>query len=235
MKQQPKDMNTTALAFLGDAVYEVYARKYVMDKGEIRADKLHRSAIKYVCADGQAKAVKSLMNDFLTEEEVKAFVEYQPIGSRELEIAHDLFVVQLYTGLSYSDLMRFDFSAYRMVDGAWIAVDARVKTGVPFVGHLLPPVVAVLDKYGGTLPRMCNQRYNRCLKVLGPAVGIRLTLHSHLARHTFATMMLRAGAKIENVSRMLGHTNITQTQHYAKVLAQSVHEDFELLARRLNN
>jgi integrase len=173
--------------------------------------------------------------EYLTEEEVKAFVDYQPIGSRELEIAHDLFVVQLYTGLSYSDLMRFDFSNYRMVDGAWIAVDARVKTGVPFVGHLLSPVVAVLDKYGGTLPRMCNQRYNRCLKVLGPAVGIRLTLHSHLARHTFATMMLRAGAKIENVSRILGHTNITQTQHYAKVLAQSVHEDFELFARRLNN
>ena len=173
--------------------------------------------------------------EYLTEEEVKAFVDYQPVGSRELEIAHDLFVVQLYTGLSYSDLMRFDFSAYRLVDGAWIAVDSRVKTGVPFVGHLLPPVVAVLDKYGGMLPRMCNQRYNRCLKVLGPAVGIRLTLHSHLARHTFATMMLRAGAKIENVSRMLGHTNITQTQHYAKVLAQSVHEDFELLARRLNN
>ncbi|MBQ8938198.1 MAG: tyrosine-type recombinase/integrase [Bacteroidaceae bacterium] len=173
--------------------------------------------------------------EYLTEEEVKAFVDYQPVGSMELEIAHDLFVVQLYTGLSYSDLMRFNFSAYKMVDGAWIAVDARVKTGVPFVGHLLPPVVAVLNKYGGTLPRMCNQRYNRCLKVLGPAVGIRLTLHSHLARHTFATMMLRAGAKIENVSRMLGHTNITQTQHYAKVLAQSVHEDFELLARRLNN
>lgn len=173
--------------------------------------------------------------EYLTEEEVKAFVDYKPIGSRELEIAHDLFVVQLYTGLSYSDLMRFDFSNYRMVDGAWIAVDARVKTGVPFVGHLLPPVVAVLDKYGGALPKMCNQRYNRCLKVLGPAVGIRLTLHSHLARHTFATMMLRAGAKIENVSRMLGHTNITQTQHYAKVLAQSVHEDFELFARRLNN
>ena len=42
-----------------------------MDQGEIRADRLHRSGVKYGCADGQAKAVKSLMNDFLTEEEVK--------------------------------------------------------------------------------------------------------------------------------------------------------------------
>ncbi|MBR5315283.1 MAG: Mini-ribonuclease 3 [Firmicutes bacterium] len=71
MNIKPKDMNTTALAFLGDAVYEVYARKHVMETGEMRADKLHRMAVKYVCADGQAKAVKSMINDFLTEEEIR--------------------------------------------------------------------------------------------------------------------------------------------------------------------
>lgn len=71
MKQlNPKEINTTALAFLGDAVYEIYARKYVMDSGQKNADRLHKEAIKYVCADGQAKAVKSLLKDFLSEEEV---------------------------------------------------------------------------------------------------------------------------------------------------------------------
>ncbi len=70
MKQlNPREINTTALAFLGDAVYEIYARKYVMDSGQQNADRLHKEAIKYVCADGQAKAVKSLLKDFLTEEE----------------------------------------------------------------------------------------------------------------------------------------------------------------------
>jgi site-specific recombinase XerD len=63
--------------------------------------------------------------------------------------------------------------------------------------------------------------------------GIKVRMHSHLARHTFATYMLRNGAKIENVSRMLGHTNITQTQRYAKVLAQSVHEDFDRVAKKI--
>ena len=66
----PREINTTALAFLGDAVYEIYARKYVMDSGQQNADRLHKAAIKYVCAAGQAKAVKSLMADFLSEEEV---------------------------------------------------------------------------------------------------------------------------------------------------------------------
>ena len=47
--------------------------------------------------------------------------------------------------------------------------------------------------------------------------------------------MLRNGVKIENVSRMLGHTNITQTQRYAKVLAESVHEDFDRVEKLLIN
>ena len=70
-KLNPKEINTTALAFLGDAVYEVYVRKYVMETGQQNADMLHKMAVKYVCANGQAKAVKSMMNDFLTEEEIK--------------------------------------------------------------------------------------------------------------------------------------------------------------------
>lgn len=70
----PREINTTALAFIGDAVYEVFIRKYVMERGPHNADMLHRKAVFYVRAEGQAKAVKSLMRDFLTEEEI-AFVK----------------------------------------------------------------------------------------------------------------------------------------------------------------
>ena len=70
------------------------------------------------------------------------------------------------------------------------------------------------------------------LKAIGMVIGIE-RLHSHMGRHTFATWMLSNGSKIENVSRMLGHTNITQTQRYAKVLAQSVHDDFDMIAEKL--
>lgn len=69
-KPNPRELNIAALAFLGDAVYEVYARNYVVETKKADADILHRSAVRYVCAAGQAKAVKSMMRDFLTEEEV---------------------------------------------------------------------------------------------------------------------------------------------------------------------
>lgn len=70
----PREINTTALAFIGDAVYEVFIRKYVMERGPHNADMLHRKAVFYVRAEGQAKAIKSLIRDFLTEEEI-AFVK----------------------------------------------------------------------------------------------------------------------------------------------------------------
>jgi site-specific recombinase XerD len=77
-------------------------------------------------------------------------------------------------------------------------------------------------------------QYNQSLKVIQQALGIRTRLHSHLARHTFATRALALGVKIENVSAMLGHTNITQTQRYAKVLAKSVHDDFAMMEEKLS-
>ena len=103
------------------------------------------------------------------------------------------------------------------------------KTGVPYVSMLLPPAVEVLERNGWQVPKMNNQRYNQMLKAIGMVIGIE-KLHSHMGRHTFGTWMLSKGAKIENVSRMMGHSNITQTQRYAKVLAKDVYDDFEKIA-----
>ena len=150
-----------------------------------------------------------------------------------LDIAHDLFVFQMYTGLSFSDAQAFDISDYKWDGKRWVNNGERIKTGVPYVSSILPPALRVLEKYDMRVPRINNADYNHQLKALGLLAGIKTRLHSHLARHTFATYMLRNGAKIENVSRMLGHTNITQTQRYAKVIAQSVHDDYDMIAEKL--
>lgn len=171
--------------------------------------------------------------DYLTDEEIQNFCNINPAVGSQMALAHDLFIFQLYTGLSYSDTQKFDIKEYKNIKGKWQSVGERIKTGVPYVSQLLPPAVEILKKYGWETPKIDNAKYNLCLKALGMVAGISTPLHSHLARHTFATMMLRYGAKIENVSRMLGHTNIKQTQRYAKVLAQSVHEDFDLVSKKI--
>jgi integrase len=173
--------------------------------------------------------------EYLTEDEIAAIESLRPLDGTQMAMARDLFVFQMYTGLSYSDAQAFDIRDYKKVDGKWVNVGERIKTGVSYVSVLLPQAVEVLERYGMQVPKINNIQYNASLKVIQQALGIRTKLHSHLARHTFATRALRLGAKIENVSRMLGHTNITQTQRYAKVLAQSVHDDFELINEKLNN
>ncbi len=166
---------------------------------------------------------------------VKESVEYltEAMKGTQVAMARDLFVFQLYTGLSYSDAQAFDISEYKNVNGRWINTGERIKTGVPYVSQLLPQAVEVLERYNWQVPQINNMQYNASLKDIQKALGIRTRLHSHLARHTFATRMLAMGVKIENVSRMLGHSNITMTQRYAKVLAESVHEDFDMIAKKL--
>lgn len=173
--------------------------------------------------------------EYLTEDEMLRFESLiLPYGS-PLETAHDLFVFQMYTGLPYSDMMAFDISDYKWDGTRWNRIGERIKTGVPYVSSILAPALHILEKHDMKIPHMNNADYNRHLKALGLMAGIKTRLHSHLARHTFATYMLRNGVKIENVSKMLGHTNITQTQRYAKVLAQSVHEDFDMIEKKMNS
>lgn len=66
-----KQLNALTLAYIGDAIYEVYIREYLIDSGMIKPDQLHHKAIRYVAADRQALVLHHwLDSELLTEEEV---------------------------------------------------------------------------------------------------------------------------------------------------------------------
>ena len=58
-----KDKNVFTLAYIGDAIYEVYIRKFLIDQGISKVNSLQKSAINYVSAKNQAKFVTILIND----------------------------------------------------------------------------------------------------------------------------------------------------------------------------
>lgn len=73
-KEQIMKMNSTTLAYLGDAVFEVIVReKIVMEKpGDV--GRAHHTAVRYVSASGQALAAKAMLSEgFLTDEEEKIY------------------------------------------------------------------------------------------------------------------------------------------------------------------
>ena len=164
---------------------------------------------------------------------MKALESLHPLAGTQMAMARDLFVFQMFTGLSYSDSQAFDIADYKQVNGKWVNVGERIKTGVAYVSQLLPPVVEILERYNWQTPKINNTKYNACLKVIQQALGFTSKLHSHLARHTFATWMLANGVPLDHVSKMVGHTNIRQTQRYAKLQTQAVYDDFEKVAAKM--
>jgi ribonuclease III family protein len=65
------EMNVLTLAYLGDAIYEIYIRKFLIAKGIIRVNDLQKTAINYVSAKSQSKFLQQMIeNNFFTEAEI---------------------------------------------------------------------------------------------------------------------------------------------------------------------
>lgn len=167
--------------------------------------------------------------EFLTTEELSRVEALTLREGSMLAAARDMFVFQAYTGMAYSDMQGFRLDDCRHDGDRWLLAKKRVKTGVTYYIQLLPQALAVAQRYGGSLPHVAVQVYNRNLKKIAESTGITKRLTSHVGRHTFATWALHEGVALERVSKMLGHSKITQTQRYAKVLAEDVYGEFDKL------
>lgn len=65
-----KQLNSLALAYMGDAVFEVYVRNHLIQSGKVKPNALHREATHYVSAKAQAQMIHHFLNnDLLTEDE----------------------------------------------------------------------------------------------------------------------------------------------------------------------
>ena len=67
-----REVNPSVLAYIGDSVYELYARCHVSEKTASNSGKMHKLNVHYVSAASQAKAVTALAEE-LTEEETEYF------------------------------------------------------------------------------------------------------------------------------------------------------------------
>lgn len=69
-----KQLNGLTLAYMGDAVYEIYIRKYVISLGYSKVNELHKRVIKFTSGNAQAMLMHSLLEEnLLTEEEINIF------------------------------------------------------------------------------------------------------------------------------------------------------------------
>ncbi|MXV14350.1 site-specific integrase [Hufsiella ginkgonis] len=180
---------------------------------------------------------------FLTKEELQR-IENKELKIGRLELVRDLFVFSCYTGLAYIDTVNLKPShIVTGMDGEYWMVTSRQKNSNSVKMPILPKAYAVIEKYkdhpksganGALLPSFSNQKLNSYLKEIADLCEITKPLTFHIARHTFATTVtLSNGVPIESVSKMLGHTKLTTTQIYAKVVDRKLSDDMAKLRERL--
>lgn len=177
--------------------------------------------------------------EYLTEEELLKLIKAE-LPKANLRFARDIFVFAAFTGLSFIDIRELRGENIIEVYGSeWICTK-RHKTGIPFQVKLLPVAQEIIRRHG-TLSggRIFGDLQYRTLakqvaKVMN-VCGFRKHITLHCARHSFAVLALSKGMPIESVSRILGHTNITTTQIYAKITMQKLDHDMTAFAERLKS
>jgi len=183
--------------------------------------------------------------EFLSEVELKN-LEDKVFISKRLDRVRDLFVFSCYTGISYVDIMNLKPNNLVIsIDGGNWIMTKRQKTDTIVKVPLLGQALDIVNKYkdhpstavnGSLLPVLTNEKLNVFLKEVANFVGIQKNLTFHMARHTFATTItLSNGVPIETVSKLLGHTKISTTQIYARVLENKISTDMNALKDVLLN
>jgi site-specific recombinase XerD len=181
--------------------------------------------------------------EFLTKDELTR-IENKYFNIVRLQVVKDLFIFSCYTGLAYIDV--FNLTPANLVEKSenniWIMTN-RQKTNEPVKVPLLPKALEIVEKYKGhpqalaegkVLPTLSNQKLNSYLKEIADMCDITKPLTFHIARHTFATTVtLTNGVPIETVSKLLGHSKLTTTQIYAKVIESKLGDDMARLSERL--
>lgn len=160
--------------------------------------------------------------EYLTEEEID-IIKNKKIDIKRLEQVRDIFLFQVGSGLSYADINELTEEDLK----GNIITKRRKKTNIEFISVLLPIATNIVLKYNYILPIISNQKMNAYLKEIADICGIKKNLHTHLARKTYATLLLNKGVSIEVISKTLGHSNTRITQEcYAhlqqKTIAQEV-------------
>lgn len=158
---------------------------------------------------------RNKIKEVLTIEEIKLLSQYQCNTDRQ-QCSMDAFIFACYTGLRFSDLSSLEWS--RIKDGYFIK--EQQKTGDDVKGILHPVSQQILNKYKNNgfakvFELMLTQTANLAfLKKAAIECGISKKVTSHIARHTFNSLIAEFSNDIVSASELSGHGDIRSTMAY---------------------
>lgn len=148
-------------------------------------------------------------------------------------IIRDIFLISCYTGLRFADVMGLKKEALIVTKEGQknleiVAQKTGKKLNLPIEILFGGECVQLLEEHFKRNYIYTNSYVNRVLKEIGKLAGIE-GLHFHVARHTFATILLNKGLDIVSVQKLLQHENIATTQIYAQMTDRTIQTKLSLI------
>lgn len=174
----------------------------------------------------------------ISRNELKLIME-KPMPNAFQELIRRAFIFSAFTALAYVDLKGlYPHHIGRTSEGKPFIRIYRKKTQVEAYVPLHPVAEQILSLYNTeddtkpVFPLPNRDQIWYCITEIGFLAGVKGNMSYHQSRHTFGTLLLSEGIPIESISKMMGHTNISTTQVYAKVTDMKISEDMDKLIER---
>ena len=154
-------------------------------------------------------------------------------------LARDLFLFACYTGLAYADIKQLHPRHIETTaEGRRFIRINRKKTGMEAVIPLHPIAEQILGLYNTTdmhnpvFPLPNRDSIWHEIKEIGVILGRTDDLSYHQARHGFGVLLISESVAIESIAKMMGHSNITTTQGYAKITEDKISREMDKLIEK---
>lgn len=152
-------------------------------------------------------------------------------------LAHirDAFLFCCYTGLRFSDFKQLNTNSFTSLEGKiWLTfrtekTNSLVK--IPIYLIFDGKALNILSRYPSVedfIQIGQNNQANKLLANLQQTLKIKTRITFHTARHTCATLLCHQGVPITTVQKILGHSNLTSTQVYSEVMADTIVRDLTI-------
>jgi len=175
-------------------------------------------------------ARKQLETNYLTISELRILKD-TPCNNPNIKNA---FLFSCFTGLRYSDIVSLVWQDIE--EGAILKRQQKTQTFVKIklaetALEILETQKELMKNYPGNkiFDLLVNHLANEYLRMWISFAGINKKITFHCARHTFATMCISQGIDIYTVSKLLGHSDVANTQRYAKLTDQKRDQEIDKL------
>jgi len=179
---------------------------------------------------------------YVTREEMKRIMA-MPLNDGRAELGRRSFIFSCLTGLAYADIRQLHPRHIETTaEGRRFIRINRKKTGVEAVIPLHPIAEQILALYNTTdmhnlvFPLPSRDSIWHEIREIGVILGRNDDLSYHQARHGFGVLLISESISIESIAKMMGHSNITTTQGYARITEDKISREMDkLMAKRSGN